>query len=86
MCSLCIPPLGSLEPQASVAHQLWVTAHPVRAPTGMNVCPFTTELNLVKGWQDLAWGGSCPQHFTLVGHSSGAETDRQGSHRQRREM
>ena len=28
-----------------------------------NECPFATEFNLVKGWQDPAWGGLLPAAF-----------------------
>lgn len=39
-----------------------------------------------RGGRTLRGGASCPQHFTPVGHGSGAEADGRGSHRQSRKV
>ena len=66
--------------------QLWATAHLVRAPSGVNICPFTSELRPAKRRPGLGRGPPCPQRSLLVPHSSGAETGSKGHPRQSMEV
>ena len=43
--------------------QLWATAYRVRAPSGVNICPFTSELRPAKGRPDLGRGAPLPTAF-----------------------